>query len=50
MKGSYTDAFLAAGLVGVAVMAVVLVLVARATREVPDSLAASEPELAATAV
>ena len=49
VKGSYTDAFHVAGLVGIAVMAVVLVLVARATREVPVS-AAPERELATSAV
>ena len=43
VKGAFTDAFHVAGLVGVAVMGVVLVLVARATRETPASAAVVEP-------
>ena len=45
VKGSFTDAFHVAGLVGVAVMGVVLVLAARATRETSASAAVAEPQL-----
>jgi DHA2 family multidrug resistance protein-like MFS transporter len=43
VKDSFTDAFHVTGLVGVAVMLVVLVLVARATRETPESAGAERP-------
>jgi DHA2 family multidrug resistance protein-like MFS transporter len=45
VKGSFTDAFHVAGLVGVAVMGVVLVLAARATHETSAPEAVTEPEL-----
>jgi DHA2 family multidrug resistance protein-like MFS transporter len=44
VKGSFTDAFHVAGLVGVVLMAVVLVLAARATRQTPTQAAAQPPE------
>jgi DHA2 family multidrug resistance protein-like MFS transporter len=43
VKDSFTDAFHVTGLVGVAVMLVVLVLVARATRETPEPADAERP-------
>jgi DHA2 family multidrug resistance protein-like MFS transporter len=44
VKGSFTDAFHVAGLVGVVLMGVVLVLAARATREPPAPAQVSETE------
>ena len=49
VKDSFTDAFHVTGLVGVAVMVVVLVLVARATRESAAATVDSEQELSEVA-
>jgi DHA2 family multidrug resistance protein-like MFS transporter len=49
VRDSFTDAFHVAGLVGVAVMVVVLVLAARATRETSAPETVGEPELEGTA-
>jgi DHA2 family multidrug resistance protein-like MFS transporter len=45
-RDAFTDAFHVAGLVGIAVMLVVLVLAARATREIPAPAPATTDELA----
>jgi MFS transporter, DHA2 family, multidrug resistance protein len=50
VKGAFTDSFHVVGLVGVVLMVVVLVLVARATREMATApVVTSEPELAEAA-
>jgi DHA2 family multidrug resistance protein-like MFS transporter len=49
VRGAFTDSFHVVGLVGVALMIVVLVLVSRATRESVSPAAPREPELAEAA-